>query len=146
MLLSDADSIFLSDPWPWLGREGVPPAPEAAKGGLVAADLIVTNDIAAAEGDGVPSTVMNSGARLPLRYHTPSLTSYYRCSSACAPGALFLRAAPRTRRFVQEWAARTIRTSDAGNDQTELNRLLTNRYKDGDWACNDPRCVLPRPY
>ena len=33
-----------------------------------------------------------------------------------------------------------------GNDQTELNRLLTNRYRDGDWACNDPRCVLPRPY
>ena len=121
VLLSDADSVFFGNPWPWLGRLGVAPATAALAGGLLAADLIVTNDIAALESDGLPSTVLNSGV-------------------------LFLRATPRTRRFVLEWAARTIRTSDAGNDQTELNRLLTNRYRDGDWACNDPRCGLPRPW
>ena len=121
VLLSDADSVFFGNPWPWLGRLGVAPASTTVAGGLLAADLIVTNDIAALETDGLPSTVLNSGV-------------------------LFLRATPRTRRFVLEWAARTIRTSDAGNDQTELNRLLTNRYRDGDWACNDPRCGLPRPW
>ena len=121
VLLSDADGVFLGDPWPWLGRPGVAPAAPAVEGGLLSADLIVTNDIADLHHDGLPSTVLNSGV-------------------------LFLRATSRTRRFVLEWAARTIRTSDAGNDQTELNRLLTNRYRDGDWACNDPRCVLPRPF
>ena len=72
-------------------------------GGLLAADLIVSNDYAAVSSDGLPSTVMNSGV-------------------------LFLRATPRARRFVLEWAARTIRTSDAGNDQTELNRRAICRY------------------
>ena len=89
-------------------------------GGLVRADIVVTNDLPNLPNDGLPATVFNSGA-------------------------LFLRASARTRRFVLEWAARTLRTSDIGNDQTELNRLLTNRYLDGD-PCNDPKCVQPRPY
>ena len=56
-------------------------------------------------------------------------------------GALFFRASPRAIAFVAEWAERTLRTADIGNDQTELNRLLRSRYRDGDYKCNRPECL-----
>ena len=43
------------------------------------------------------------------------------------------------------WANRTLKTGVIGNDQTEFNRLLRNRYIDGDFRCNRPECLAPDP-
>ncbi|KAL1510357.1 hypothetical protein AB1Y20_006668 [Prymnesium parvum] len=112
LLLSDADSVWLADPSPWVGG-----ARAAADAGLLpTADILVTNDYPDPTRDGQPDSVFNTGA-------------------------LYLRASRRTAAFVAEWARRTAATAEIGNDQTELNRLLRSRYDDGA-ACNHPRCLL----
>ena len=112
VLLSDADSVWLASPWPYLGRPGVAHAADA--GWLPLADVLATNDLPAARGQPAPH---NSGA--------------------------LFRATARARRFVGEWANRTLHTGVIGNDQTELNRLLCSRYADGKWECNRPECLEP---
>ena len=116
VLLSDADSVWLASPWPYLGRPGVAHAADA--GSLPLADVLATNDLPDPRRDGQPDSVYNSGA-------------------------LFFRATARARRFVGEWANRTLHTGVIGNDQTELNRLLRSRYGDGKWECNRPECLEP---
>ena len=116
VLLSDADSVWLASPWPYLGRPGVAHAADA--GSLPLADVLATNDLPDPRRDGQPDSVYNSGA-------------------------LFFRATARARRFVGEWANRTLHTGVIGNDQTELNRLLRSRYADGKWECNRPECLEP---
>lgn len=120
VLLADADSVFLDDPWPWIGRDGThgaPPVPPAADAGLLpAADVLLSNDYPDLRRDGQPDSVYNSGL-------------------------LFVRSTKRAMRFVSEWAERTRRTAAIGNDQTELNRLLRGRYKDGHFECNHDGCL-----
>ena len=120
VLLSDADAVWLGDPWPWIGRAGVPVAADA--GELPRADVLATNDLPDLRRDGQPDSVYNTGVT-------------------------FFRASPdgRARRFALEWANRTKNTGVIGNDQTEFNRLLRNRYIDGDYTCNRPECLAPDP-
>jgi len=59
-------------------------------------------------------------------------------------GVLFFRAGDRAIAFVREWALRTELTGLIGNDQTELNRLMTGQYADGDTSCRIPDCLLSR--
>jgi hypothetical protein len=94
VLLSDVDSVWLGDPFPFLGGARTP--------GLAHADLLVTNDYADVGRDDDITTVFNTGA-------------------------LLLRAGPRALAFVREWALRTELTGLIGNDQTELNRLVTSQ-------------------
>lgn len=115
VLLSDADSVWLADPSPWIG--GAQGMAEDA-GLLPSADLLVTNDLPDPRRDGQPDSVFNTGA-------------------------LFLRASARTLAFLSEWSNRTRYTAEIGNDQTELNRLLRSRYADGDFKCSSPSCLLP---
>lgn len=56
VLLSDVDSVWLADPFPFLGGERTP--------GLARADVLVTNDYADARRDNDISTVFNTGALL----------------------------------------------------------------------------------
>jgi hypothetical protein len=138
ILLADADSVFLANPWPWIGRmpladeEGMGLASKSSHGmaeayqlrsglasnagHLPSADVLVANDYPDLRRDGQPDSVFNTGL-------------------------LFLRATRRAMRFVEEWAERTRQTAEIGNDQTELNRLLRGRYRDGEWGCNHDGCL-----
>ena len=144
VLLADADSVFLGNPWPWIGRAslldttrsndaGRHVAVDTAVGGarasqprsdslasdagqLPAADVLISNDYPDLRRDGQPDSVYNSGL-------------------------LVLRSTWRAILFGGEWAERTQRTGEIGNDQTELNRLLRGRYKDGEWGCNHDGCL-----
>ena len=116
VLLSDADSVFLGDPWAWIR----PSSASAAAGQLPAADILLSNDLPGLQRDGQPDSVFNSGL-------------------------IFLRSGRRALRFVSEWAERTRRTAEIGNDQTELNRLLRGRYQDGDFGCNHDGCLQRDP-
>ena len=60
VLLSDADSVWLASPWPYLGRPGVAHAADA--GSLPLADVLATNDLPDPRRDGQPDSVYNSGA------------------------------------------------------------------------------------
>ena len=127
VLLSDADCAFLGNPWPWIGRPGVPLAADA--GDLPSADVLATNDLPDLRRDGQPDSVYNTGV------------AFFRA----AKGDGLAWRDGRARRFALEWANRTLTTGVIGNDQTELNRLLRNRYVDSDYTCNRPECLAPDP-
>lgn len=82
VLLSDADSVWLGDPWPWIGAGGPmgePSLPAAADAGLLpSADVLTTNDYPDLRRDGQPDSVFNTGA-------------------------LFFRSTPRAIAIVAEW-------------------------------------------
>ena len=59
VLLSDADAVWLGDPWPWVGRRGIEPSAEA--GDLPEADVLATNDMPDLRRDGAPDSVYNTG-------------------------------------------------------------------------------------
>ena len=145
VLLSDADAVFLADPWPWIGRVraearsgvdgggggGVARSAGTGSAGalrvatdageLPTADVLATNDLPDLRRDGQPDSVYNTGV------------TFFRASSG------------RALHFVLEWANRTLHTAIIGNDQTEFNRLLRNRYSDDASLCNRPECLLPDP-
>ena len=89
VLLSDADAVFLSDPWPWIGRAGVPLAAEV--GDLLEADVLLTNDLPDLRRDGMPDSVFNTGV------------AFFRASVE-----------GRARRLALEWANRTFLTGVIG--------------------------------
>ena len=117
VLITDADSVFLRSPWPWIAPSAASFA-AADAGMLPSADVLIANDYPDMRRDGQPDTVLNSGV-------------------------LFLRARAAAIRLVEEWSVRTLRAAGVGNDQTELNRLLKSHYRDGDFACNHDGCLLP---
>ena len=132
VLLSDADSVFLGNPWPWIGpilsasstttstSSSSTSALALDAGLLPTADVLLSNDYPDLRRDGQPDSVFNSGLA-------------------------FLRCTPRAIHFVAEWAERTRRTAEIGNDQSEINRLLRGRYRDGDYRCNHDGCLEPDP-
>jgi hypothetical protein len=124
VLLSDADSVFLGDPWPWIGPHAAVAAagyPLAADAGLLpTADVLLSNDYPDLRRDGQPDSVFNSGLA-------------------------FFRSTQRAMHFVSEWGERTRRTAEIGNDQSEINRLLRGRYRSGDFRCNHDGCLEPDP-
>jgi hypothetical protein len=50
VLLSDADTVWLGDPWPWIGGRGIVLADDA--GDLPLADVLATNDMPDLRRDG----------------------------------------------------------------------------------------------
>ena len=81
VLLSDADTVWLGNPWPWIGGGAAGASPAADAGMLPLADVLTTNDYPDFRRDGQPDTVFNTGA-------------------------LFFRATPRAIALVEEWAER----------------------------------------
>ena len=89
VLLSDADAVWLGDPWPWIGsRAGGQPSADA--GDLPLADVLASNDMPDLRRDGQPDSVYNSGV------------AFFRASPGGRGG--------RARRFALEWANRTLAT------------------------------------
>ena len=108
LLATDADTVWLSEPWPYVGPPpGVHAKPAKGADDLWTAEVLVSVDENFIGKDLDP--------RLALQdFNT---------------GMLFLRSTPATVAFVFEWAFR-IETSDADwcDDQSEFNRILRGIY------------------
>ena len=107
---------------------------------------LATNDMPDLRRDGQPDAVYNTGVTFfrAARHAHDGATAQRPSGGGGAhdgAGAGFGRAW----RFAIEWANRTLMTGVIGNDQTEFNRLLRNRYLDGDYGCNRPECLAPDP-
>eukprot|EP00898_Chlorokybus_atmophyticus_P008473 jgi/Chlat1/8627/Chrsp86S08010 len=130
VLVSDADTVWFTDPWPLLGKhpntntnnkDNPSPSPirlPAAR--LFAdADILVTSDCIDATKDIVPELV------------TWEINT----------GVLFVRSTPRSIEFCEEWRERALSTTD-GHDQSEFNRILKGGYTKG-VPCNGAKCLSP---
>eukprot|EP00898_Chlorokybus_atmophyticus_P009220 jgi/Chlat1/929/Chrsp108S01364 len=116
VLLTDADALWLGDPWPFLGRKGVPIRPEAHL--FAKADILVTSDCINMEQDWDPELVITE-------FNT---------------GVVFLRSNKQTVAFVTEWRDRVLVIKD-GHDQKSFNRLLRGGYTEENFGCGEASCT-----
>eukprot|EP00898_Chlorokybus_atmophyticus_P002642 jgi/Chlat1/3379/Chrsp23S03728 len=127
VLVSDADTVWLGNPWPLLGRTGVPTKLPEAKF-FQHADVLVTSDCI--------NRVMDMKADV--------------MQQEINTGVLFMRSTAASIALCAEWQKRSMETTD-GHDQMEFNRILRGGYGVG-VECRSPACVLPyedwplRPY
>ena len=95
VLVSDADTVWLEDPWRWLAVD--PAAVDPSASSYAIADVLLTNDYPDAGRDNDGTVVLNTGV-------------------------LLVRPTAAGLALMIEWAARNARAGRGGNDQTELNR------------------------
>ncbi|KAK3244850.1 hypothetical protein CYMTET_45555 [Cymbomonas tetramitiformis] len=106
VFVSDADTVWFSDPWDIVGKEGVPSRSDSKL--LREADILVSTDCIDYSED--------LGPGLAAHEHNT--------------GILWLRSTPSTIAFTKEWQVRALATTD-GHDQTEFNRILKGWYEPG---------------